>query len=157
MKKITRFTAALFSLILLLSASAEPERKTKKIIFLYCTMIDGTITLRKMEIVDGTLKTKRRNQSGDIIYEITNIQNAVLEQGSMRSPDIVFHDYIDPVSHELKSTLSRTDTITFVVRLPYNSDYHYASFYDATAENVSLGKRTTKLIGSFPFPAGFGK
>jgi hypothetical protein len=156
MKKATRFTTTIaFSLVLLFSVSAYPKKKSAdKIIFLYCTMANNTITLQKMEVVDGTLKSRRRNSSGDILYEIADIQNTIIEHGSMPAPDIEFRDYLDPVSREMKGTVSRCDTVSFVVRLPFNPNYRYASFYTVPGGNPSLTKSKMNLIGSFPIPAG---
>jgi hypothetical protein len=153
MKKVTRFTVFSLTLIVLLSFSVSPEKKSPdKIIFLYCTMIKNTVTFQKMEIVNGTLKPRRKSSSGTVLYEITDIQNAVIEHGSMPAPDIQFHDQIVPGNQKMKGTASRCDTVTFVVRLPFNNNYKRASFYELSSGKTSLAKSKAKLIGSFEIP-----
>lgn len=139
--------------------SAERPQSTGKILFLTFAMNhDETITLKRAQVVPGTLKNKKRRSDGEILYEAVNADNGKIVRGALRLPLLRHLDYPDPKNPAvLKGGAIVDSTAEFVVRIPYEGTSAKISFFKKTqsAEEgfskrpASGGFSKGKLLGSY--------
>lgn len=107
-----------FIIITLLTSIAAGQPASSKILFVYLNFNNTNVTLQKTKVVDGTLKTERIRNKGNIYYEVFANNGKMISSNVSNISKTTFYDYCGH-DGQLKGGTRNDENKLIVLRLPY--------------------------------------
>ena len=135
-----------------LGASSNELHASSRILFLNLTMIDGTLDVDGVKIVEGTLKPRRSLSlaKGRLYYILRSASGQTLHEGSIPDPSVVWVEYADSVGG-LRVQKAKRDKVSFSIRLPFHEKAHTVTIrkIQQSIQKRELVDQHSEPLGSF--------
>ncbi len=121
-----------FGVVIFLAANLMVQERVAEIIFLNLVWKKGDIVLEDYVIRAGRAKPNKplRIRQDAVVYESFSERNTKIGDGLFPNPSIERLEYSDPEKPEqIKVVLTKRDTTTFTLRLPYTPDLARVDFF----------------------------
>ena len=143
-----------FGVVNFLAASLRVQEKEAKVIFLNLVWEKGNIVLKDYAIRMGRVKQSIdvRISKDVLAYALLSDNNSKIGDGLFSNPSIERLEYSDPENPgKIKLVLTKRDTATFTLRLPYTQNLARVDFFmlkDAVQKpSKKLGEALESLKG----------